>query len=99
MLGLPIPTSSHAVGDCCNKLLLKPLVVLTQARYFKRVFKLLNPIIRVSAYNLREGYLSKSLFDHFKNVYSTNFALNELDVLTSRLYWVQRHEIHKGREL
>ena len=49
MLGVSINTSSHAVADCCNVLLLKPHVLLVQVRYFKRLQGTSNHILKLAS--------------------------------------------------
>ena len=95
ILGVPVNTSSHAVAECCNLLLLKPHVLLVQARYFKRLLKTSNHILRLSSAFIREGEINKYL----RQLYDVDFYENYLDCLKARLFWVQRHDVRSGREL
>ena len=99
ILGVSMNTSSHAVADCCNKLLLKPHIIQIQARYFKRIQSSQNVIIRYSFNFIREGDIFRSFYLYLSEKYEVNFFENDMDCLSARLYWVQGHEAHSGVEL
>ena len=99
IIGVPISTSSHAVADCCNKLLLMPHVLLNQARYFKRLNHVTNSVIRMSHGLSKNGYLFNSMYDYFKEIYSIDFASNSMDIIKASLQWVHRQAVHTGWEL
>ena len=96
---VPISTSSHQVANKCNTFLFNHHVAYVQARFFKRAFKSSNVILRLSSVFLREGYLYQSLYESFSRVYHVHFLSNELYILKSRIFWVQRHEPTTGRPL
>ena len=99
MLGVPMNTSSHAVAECCNLLLLKPHVLLVQARYFKRLLRTSNHILRLSSAFIREGEIFRSFNNYLSQFYEVEFFENDLDCIKARLFWVQRHDVRSGREL
>ena len=93
-------TSSHAVANACNVLLFIHHVFFIQMRYFKkRVLQSCNHILKLLAFNIKEGFIFRDLLCAFINKYECNFIDNELDTLRARIYWVQRHEPQSGREL
>ena len=97
MFQTPISTSSHQVANKHNILLFYHHVAYVQARYFKRIFKSPNAIFKLSAVFLRNGYLYNSLCKCFRGKYQVDFLSNDLDILESRIFWVQRHEPTTGR--
>ena len=90
--GVPAFASSHITADRCGQLLLHHHVALTQARYCKRLLNLHNPIMRHNIPFIKEGSLMQHTINHFRHVYSVDVLDEDLDVLTSRVHWVQRHE-------
>ena len=96
---VPISTSSHLVANKCNIFLFNHHVAYVQARYFKRIFKSPNVIMKLSSVFLREGYLYQCLSESFSKVYQVDLLSNELYILKSRILWVQRHEATTGRPL
>ena len=99
MLGVPISTSNHAVAEIFNQLLFSHYVTMVQTRYFKRVFKSNNPLISISSFTLRNGYLFETLFRRLDGNYDVNFSRHTLDILKARIQWVQRHEPTTGQVL
>ena len=99
MLGVSAVTSSHAVADACHVLLFIHYVLFIQVRYFKRVMKSNNDLLKILTLQIKEGYIFRSLVDKFFKMYNCNFMDNPLEILKSRIYFVQRHEPHTGRPL
>ena len=99
MLGVPVTTSSHAVADACKVLLFIHYLVFIQVRYFKRIMNSNNEVLRILSFQIKEGYIFRSLIDKFFNMYGCNFTDNSLSIVKSRIYWVQRHEPRTGRAL
>ena len=99
MLGVPVATSSHEVADACHVLLFIHYVVLIQVRYFKRIVNSKNELLRILNFQIKDGYIFKSLVDRFFNIYECNFMDSPLEILRARIHWVQRHEPHSGRAL
>ena len=93
IVGVPMYASSHITADICNVLLFHHHLSYIQVRYIKRLFNVKNPIIRLSIPYLQSGYLCNSITNHFKSKYNVNIWSNELDVLRSRIAWVQKHEV------
>ena len=99
MLGVPAATSCHAVADACHVLLFIHYIVFIQVRYFKRVIKSNNDLLKILAFQIKEGYIFSSLVDKFFNMYNCNFMDNPMEILKARIYFVQRQEPHTGRPL
>ena len=58
MIGTSMATSNHAVANACNILLLNHYFAFIQMRYFKkRVFQPSNSILKMLAFNIKEGYI------------------------------------------
>ena len=89
ILGVPLGSSVHATAEICN---MCHHVALTQARYMKRMISSRNTIIHLCMPFLKLGYVCTSLEKIFKEKYSNYVWSNELDILRSRLTWVQGHE-------
>ena len=99
ILDVPVSTSSHAVAEIFNQLLFHHLVTFNQIRYFKRILKSSNPVIKVLVCNIKNGYLYRSISNRLFNSYGCDIYTNALDILRSRLFWVQNHEPRTGRPL
>lgn len=93
---VPRYASSHITAARCNRLLLKHHTALVQARYCKRLLRSPNPIIRCNMSDIKAGFFMQYVIKCFKNVYEVNVLEENLDVLTSRIEWVQRHEDRRG---
>ena len=96
MLNVPVSTSSHAVANVFNQLLFTHYVTFNQVRYFKRILKSVNPILRISHFMIKDGFLYRALDKRMKDVYSCNILANDLSILKARVFWVQNHEPHTG---
>ena len=92
ILGLVLSSSSHSAADTCDQLLLNHHVMYIQARYFKRVFKSDNDIMKLCLFYLGKGYLLEAFTRMFEEKYECDMWSNNLDCLRSRIFWVQRHE-------
>ena len=100
MIGTSVTTSSHAVANACNVLLFNHYVAFVQMRYFKnKVDKSNNDMMKILVLNLKEGYIFREVRRFFNEKYQCIFLENTLDILRSRIYWVQRHEPQSGRDL
>ena len=96
ILGVPLYASNHVSADICSQLLLKHHLLYVQVRYLKRIISGKNEIMRICQTNLKEGYLFKSMNKLFKDIYNYSVWDNDLDVLKSRICWVQKHETRRG---
>lgn len=94
--GVPVFASSHLTALNCNQFLLKHLTALTQARYYKRMKSSTNPILRLNIPYFKEGLFMQHVRTILKNDYSVDVNSEDLDVIASRLTWVQRHEDRRG---
>ena len=99
MLGVPISSSSHAAAEACNILLLNHHSIFAQTRFYKRILRSNNSVLRILYYNLLEGFIYKSLSKQFDQKYSCKIRENGIDILKARIFWVQRHEDRTGRQL
>ena len=66
---------------------------------FKRIWRSDNPVIKLLFYDILEGYIFKSLNNHFYSKYDCEIRENDSDALKARIYWVQCHEERTGRPL
>ena len=99
MVGTSMATSSHAVANACDILLFNHYIVFIQMRYFKKkVIQSGNDLIKLLAFSIKEGYIFRDLISKFTEKYECNFTENSLDILRARIFWVQRHEPHTGRD-
>ena len=92
IIGVHKGSSSHVTADICNHLLLKHYVAFNQARYMKRVISQSNDIFILSLPWLKTGYLSTAISKLFKDKYEISFWDENLDIIKSRITWVQKHE-------
>ena len=92
ILGAPSYASSHISANICNVLLLEHHLSLVQVRFLKRTLNLNNVIVKLSFPHIKSGYLCNSAYNYFIDKYSVNLWQNDLDILSSRINWVQRHE-------
>ena len=99
ILGVPVSTSSHAVAEIFNHLLFYHSVTFIQIRYFKRILRPFNPILKILNINTKNGYLYRSVNKRVKDIYNCDIILNDLDTLKSRVFWVRNHEPQTGRSV
>ena len=99
MVGVPIGTSSHAAAEAAKLLLFKHHFIYIQTRFFKRIGKSANPVVKLLFYDILEGYIFKSLNNDFYSKYDCEIRENDTDALKARIFWVQRHEERTGRPL
>ena len=99
MYQVPRSTSSHLIANIFRILLLRHHVLFVQMRYFKRIFNSFNVLIKISSLYIRDGYLYRSLFNMTYGVYNINFASYSIDILKSRVLWVQGHEPIRGSSI
>ena len=92
MIGAPVYSSSHESANACNLLLLNHHVTLLQCRYTKRLEKSRNSLIRNSMPFLKSGYFYTNIYRRMKDIYSIDITIEGMDVITSRIYWMQSHE-------
>ena len=94
--GVPGFASSHITANRCNSLLLPHHVARIQAGYCRRLLRSKNPLIRYNLAELKAGYYMQRLTRFFKEIYSVSPLFEDMDILTSRIQWVQRHEDRRG---
>ena len=96
VVGVSNSFSSHDIADYCKLYLLNHYVILVQCRYFKRIMRMNNPLIRLCQPFLMGGFHLVSLYTFLKDKYCFDFRFNELDVIQARIAWVQRNEERTG---
>ena len=96
IVGAPNMSSNHDVAEYCNQLLFKHYVTFLQCRYFKRISKSSNRMVKICSPFLKEGYLRNSLFKILNRNYNIDFNANDLDIIQARISWIQRHEVRTG---
>ena len=92
ILGVPLYASSHITAETCGQLLLKHYIALLQANYFHRILRTNCLLIKMNLPFLKQGYLYANMCNMFREVYDINAPCNDVDVIGSRIIWVQRHE-------
>ena len=96
MAGASILHSSHDVLTSCNQFLFEHYLSFLISRYFKRILSSRNSLMMLCRPYLKNGYLFSSLLNILKYRYEIAFAENDLDVIKSRISWVQLHENTTG---
>ena len=99
ILSVPISSSSHAVAGVFNQFLFTHYVTFNQVRYFKRILKSFNPILRLSNFIIKQGFLYKMISKRIREFYNCCILSNDLSILRARIFWVQNHEPHTGRPI
>ena len=94
--GAPTFASSHITFERCNQLLLNHHVAFVQARYCKRIINFHHPIVKLNMPYIKEGFFMQHVLNHFRSVYSIDIMSENLDIILSRIQWVQRHEERRG---
>ena len=90
MVGWPIGTSGHAAAEAAKLLLFKHHFIYIQTKFFKRIWKSANPVIKLLFDDILKGYIFKSLNINFYSKYDCEIRENDTDVLKARIFWVQR---------
>ena len=99
IVGVSAMYSNHDVAEYCNQFLFKHYIMLLQCRYFKRIERSSNRMIKLCLPFLMEGNLKMSVNKVLKNKYDIDFNSNDLDVIQARISWVQKHELCTGIRL
>ena len=96
IVGVPVSFSSHDIAEYCNQLLFQHYIVSLQSRYFKRISKSGNSLVRLCLPFLTLGYDMVSLCSILKEKYTVDLRSNDFDVILARIYRVQKDEIPTG---
>ena len=99
VVGVSAMYSNHDVVDYCNQFLFKHYLLLLQCRFFKRIMKSSNRLIKICLPFLMEGNLKISMNSVLNNKYDVDFDTNDLDIIQARISWVQKHELCTGVRL
>lgn len=92
MIGAPSYSSSHEAAETCGQLLLRHHLALVQARFYKKLQHSNCSLIKFNIPVFENGYSCTFIHNIFKEKYSISLTNNSLDVIMSRISWVQRHE-------
>ena len=92
MCQVPKYSSSHLTAEMCNQFQLKHLVALHQARFIKRLRFTKSSLFLLNFYHFSSGCLFSSVLNFFDDTYKVNILNNDIDVIQSRIQWVQLHE-------
>jgi hypothetical protein len=92
MIGAPRYASSHISAGRCELLLLRHQVMLSQSRFFYRIRNINNAIISLNQPFFSNGFTFSYIHSHFKDKYSAELIGSSLDIVESRIKWVQRNE-------
>ena len=99
IVGVPIKHSNHDVAELCNQYIMKHYIVMLQARYFKRIMKSRNTLIKLCKPFLMIGCHRLSFSKLLNDKYEIDFNSNDLEIIHARISWVQRNEIRTGVRL
>ena len=71
-------------------------VAFTQARAYKRIQRCMHPMFICNYHWFREGYCMTAIKKLFNEKYKVNVETEDIDILKSRVYFVQNHEERRG---
>ena len=92
IVGAPKYASSHVTAEVCNQPLFKHHVALLQCKYYKRLLRSNNYIIKLNLTFLKQGYFIQHVSSMFQDIYNLDISRNDFDILAARIDWVQKHE-------
>ena len=95
IVGAPKYASSHITAEVCNQPLFKHHVALLQCKYYKRLLRSNNYIIKLNLTFLKQGYFVQHVSSMFQDIYNVDISRNDVDILAARIDWVQKHEDHR----
>ena len=96
IVGVPVAFSNHDIAEYCNQFLFQHYIVSLQSRYFKRIAKSGNSLVRLCLPFLTLGYNVESLSNILKEKYTVDLESNDYDVIRARICRVQKDEIPTG---
>lgn len=96
IVGVPITFSNHDIAEYCNQLLLPHYIVSLQSRYFKRIYRSNNALVRLCRPFLASGMHMVSLNKILKEKYTVDLGMNDFDVVRARISRVQKDETRTG---
>ena len=92
IIDCPSYSSSHAVAEICQQLLLNHRVIQVQVKYLNRLLNSNHDILLINNYFVRHGNLANHLIEILKQKYQVNLYENDIDAIISRIHWVQANE-------
>ena len=96
LINVPIYASTHVSADICGQLLLKHHVALLKVQYFKRIMQSRSTLLRMNLPFLMNGRFIQDLIYSFKDIYDVDITDLNIDIIKSRIIWVQKHEARRG---
>ena len=89
ILDVPTYTTNHLVAEICNQFLFEHHIALSQARFYKRITVSPNPLVKVCLPWLKIVSQLSFIKSVFYDKYNVNISKCSLDVLRSRVTWIQ----------
>ena len=89
---VPNYTSNHFIAAMCNQFLLFHLVNLIRAKFIKRLDLCKNPIYILNKIYFKVGEFHTNVSKIFKKVYNINIYNFKINIIKSRIEFVQLHE-------
>ena len=96
MVGAPRYASSHITAEICNEHIFKHHIALLQGKYYKRLLKSNKCIIKLNLPFLKRGHFVQHVSSMYHEAYDVDLSRNDVDVITARISWVQKHEERRG---
>ena len=96
MYKVPRHFSNHKLANDINFLLFNHYTVYVQCRYFKSLIRKNNWLINIGLPYLGGGYYYNNFRQNLFDKYNVKFEECALEILLSRLSWVQHHESCTG---
>ena len=92
ILGVPTYASNHEVAETCNQFLFRHHIALSQARFYRRIIASPNPLLQLCLPWLKVGRYLNLIRCAFMEKYDVSILECSLDVIRSRVTWIQIHE-------
>ena len=92
MVGCPRYASSHITAEICQQLMLRHGVSVIQARYIKSIISKNNPLFNMNLPIIKNSHSFLFICKYFNDLYNINALDTPIDIVISRINWVQLHE-------
>ena len=92
IVGCPSYSSSHAVAELCQQLLLNHRVIKIQVKYLNRIIHTKHDVAVLNNYFVKHGRLARHVLENLKQKYQITFFDNDINAILSRIHWVQSNE-------
>ena len=87
IVGAPRYASSHVTAEICSEPLFKHHIALLQGKYYKRLLKSNNCLIKLNLPYLKRGDFPQHVSSMFRETYDVDVSQNNFDVLSARISW------------